>query len=47
MDEGAKLLAKHIIQNNEARIICDADADGYTSTALFLNYFNRHFPAWI
>ena len=47
MEEGAKLLAKHIVANNKAHIIIDADNDGYASTALFLNYFNRHFPSWI
>ena len=47
MEKGAKLLAKHIVANNKAHIIIDADNDGYASTALFLNYFNRHFPSWI
>ena len=47
MEKGAKLLAKHISINSNARIIYDADADGYTSSAIFLNYFNRHFPSWI
>lgn len=47
MEKGAKLLAKHIVANNKAHIIIDADNDGYASTALFLNYFNRHFPSWV
>ncbi len=47
MEKGAKLLAKHISANSNAHIIIDADNDGYASTALFLNYFNRHFPSWV
>lgn len=47
MREGAQLLAKHISQNNKALIIVDSDCDGYCSSAIFLNYFNRIFPAWV
>ncbi len=47
MQEGAQLLAKHIALNSHFMIIIDSDCDGYCSAALFLNYFNRHFPAWI
>jgi single-stranded-DNA-specific exonuclease len=47
IEEGAKLLAKHIAANSKVHIIIDADNDGYASAALFLNYFNRHFPSWV
>jgi len=47
MKEGAALLAKHISMNNDAILIIDADCDGYCSGAIFLNYFNRLFPAWV
>lgn len=47
IEAGAKMLAKHISLNNEALIIVDSDCDGYCSSAIFLNYFNRIFPAWV
>ena len=47
MVEGAQLLITHIAQNDKAVIIVDSDADGYTSSAIFLNYLNRFFPSWI
>ena len=47
MQDGAKMLIQHISQNHHAVIIIDSDADGYTSSAIFMNYLNRLFPAWI
>lgn len=47
MREGAKMLIKHINNNDKAFIIVDSDCDGYCSSAIFLNYLNRHFPHWI
>ncbi len=47
MHEGVALLAKHIGQSSNTRVIIDADADGYTSAALLLNYLNRLFPYWV
>ena len=41
------MLIKHINANDKAFIIVDSDCDGYCSSAIFLNYLNRHFPAWI
>lgn len=41
------MLMKHVSANNRAFLIVDADADGYTSSAILMNYLNRHFPAWI
>ena len=47
MYEGAQMLIKHIDNNDKAVIIIDSDADGYTSSAIFMNYLNHFFPAWI
>ena len=47
MREGVKMLMKHVSANDRAFLIVDADADGYTSSAILMNYLNRHFPAWI
>ena len=47
MENGIKLLAKHINLNSNVFMIIDSDCDGYCSAAIFLNYFNRHFPAWV
>ena len=47
MREGAKMLIKHINNDDKAFIIVDSDCDGYCSSAIFLNYLNRHFPHWI
>ena len=47
MRDGVKMLMSHISANDRAFIIVDADCDGYTSSAIFLNYLNRLFPAWI
>ena len=41
------MLIKHINNNDKAFIIVDSDCDGYCSSAIFLNYLNRHFPHWI
>lgn len=41
------MLARHIANNDNAYVIVDADCDGYTSSAILLNYLNRLFPAWI
>ena len=47
MREGVTMLMKHISANDEAYVIVDADCDGYTSSAILLNYLNRLFPAWV
>lgn len=47
MQDGAKMLIQHIANNDNAMIIVDSDADGYTSSAIFMNYFNNLFPSWI
>lgn len=47
MREGVKMLIRHIDTGNNALIIIDSDCDGYTSSAIFMNYLNRLFPSWI
>lgn len=46
MREGAKMLVQHIAANDLAYVVVDCDADGFTSSALLLNYLNRSFPKW-
>ena len=45
--EGAKLLIKHISANNKILMPIDADCDGFTSFAVFMNYLNNIFPAFV
>lgn len=47
ISDGAKLLIKHIHLNNNAVLQIDSDCDGFTSFAVFMNYFNTICPAWI
>ena len=47
MDRGAKMLVRHIAQNDQTLIIVDCDVDGYSSAALLINYLNCLFPAFV
>lgn len=47
MQEGAKILAKHIQNNSKTLVIQDPDCDGMCSTAILLNYLNRLFTGWV
>lgn len=47
MRDGIIMLTRHISNNDDAYLVVDADCDGYTSSAILLNYLNRHFPAWV
>lgn len=47
MRDGVKMLIRHIDQGDNALITVDSDCDGYTSSALFMNYLNRLFPSWV
>ena len=47
IQEGATMLIQNISANNKAFIVVDADCDGYTSSAILLNYLNRLFPGWV
>lgn len=39
--------AKVIMNNGKALVIIDSDCDGFTSSALLLNFLHRHYPSWI
>ena len=43
----AALLVRTISENKNAFIIVDADCDGYTSSAILINYLYNIFPAWV
>lgn len=41
IDYGAKLLKESIDNNDKIKVIVDSDVDGYTSSALFINYIDE------
>lgn len=43
---GAKMLIRHISQEDKIFIQIDSDADGYTSSSLLINYLNSLFPGY-
>ena len=45
--EGAAMLIKHISQNSKVMLQIDSDCDGFTSFAVFMNYLNNLFPAFV
>ena len=47
MDAGAKMLIRHISQEDKTFIQIDSDADGYTSSSLLINYLNTLFPGYV
>lgn len=47
MEQGAKMLIRHISQEDKAFIQIDSDADGYTSSSLLINYLNSLFPGYV
>ena len=46
IEEGVKMLIRHISQENKIFIQIDSDADGYTSSSLLINYLNSLFPGY-
>lgn len=40
MEEGYQLYKKHLENGSKIRLYVDCDVDGFTSAAVFLNYFN-------
>ena len=46
INEGVKMLVKHIQALDKTGILVDCDADGFTSAALLTNYFESVFPYW-
>ena len=47
LDEGAKMLIKHISKNGTVLVVVDCDCDGYTSAAALMNYLYCLFPAFV
>lgn len=47
MREAARKLVTAIKTNKKAFVIVDCDCDGYTSSALLLNFLHDSFPAWV
>ena len=47
VEEGAKVLVKHIAQGDKVLIQIDSDCDGYTSAAALINYLNCLFPGFV
>ena len=47
IDEGIRILIKHIAQGDKVLIQIDSDCDGYTSAAGLINYLNRLFPGFV
>lgn len=46
IEDGVKMLMRHINNNSLVYVPIDSDCDGFTSAALFINYLNRLFPAF-
>lgn len=44
IDIGAKLFMKHVRQNSNIHVQVDSDCDGYTSSAVLINYTKEVFP---
>ena len=42
MEKGAELLLKHLKRGSHIRVYVDCDVDGFTSAALFINYYNKY-----
>lgn len=47
IQDGAKMLVKHIFNNDNILIQVDSDCDGMTSSAFLLNYLHKRFPAFV
>ena len=47
MEKGAKMLVSHIAQGSKVIVQVDSDYDGYASSAIFINYLNNLFPAFV
>lgn len=46
MEQGAKMLIKHISANDKVFLQVDSDYDGFSSAAALINYLNMLFPAF-
>lgn len=41
------MLIKHVRNNDNTLIIVDSDCDGFTSSAILINYLHDLFPFWV
>ena len=46
MEKTCEILYRHIKANHSVRVIVDADTDGFTSSAIIINYLCKTFPDW-
>ena len=44
---GARMLMVHISANDPVLVVVDADCDGFTSSALLINYLHDCFPTFV
>ena len=47
IDDGVRMLIKHIAAADDMFIQVDSDCDGFTSAAVLINYLNCAFPAYV
>lgn len=47
IEQGARMLIKHISNRDKMLVIVDPDCDGYTSSAVFINYLHQIFPWYV
>lgn len=47
MKEGASMLIKNIAGNADLMVQVDPDVDGFSASALFINYLAKLFPAYV
>lgn len=47
MKRGARMLMTHVAAEDDILIVVDADCDGFTSSALLINYLSDVFPAFV
>ena len=47
IQDGIKILIKHINNQDKTFIQVDSDCDGYTSSAFLINYLNQRFPGFV
>ena len=47
LSAAAACLSETISNNNKCLVIVDSDADGFTSSAILINYLHDLFPAWV
>ena len=47
LKRAAQKLISTISQDKRALVIVDSDCDGFTSSAILINYLYDHFPAWV